>query len=113
MPLSLTLGISAWTPEAFHQRFDAGAVDKDRQRDHHQCQVHELHRQFFRESVLYGIHKIVERTDSPYPEPAHHAADIPWRAGTGQTDQDADRTRHQEQEQREAHTPPTPGIDDT
>ena len=47
-------------PESAHQRFDTGSVDENGKRYRNQRQLDELHGQIFGETVLYGVHQVVQ-----------------------------------------------------
>ena len=68
-------------PESVHQRLDAGAVDENGKRYRNQRQLDKLQGHLFGETVLDGIHQVVERAYAAYPEPARQAAYRPRGAG--------------------------------
>ena len=47
-------------PESVHQRLDAGAVDENGKRYRNQRQLDKLQGHLFGETVLYGIHQVVQ-----------------------------------------------------
>lgn len=60
----------AITHKSAHQWLDAGAVDKNRTCDRYERQLDQVQGQVFGETLLDGVHQVVQRTDAAHPEPA-------------------------------------------
>ena len=95
-------------PESSDGRFNAYAMNQDRQGDHHQGQVNQLQGNVFRQPMLDGVHQIVERTNAPHTEPTREISQPDRRLAAEQAKVNTDGAGDEEQKGGETNRAPAP-----